>query len=168
MSESACMPTDAMLDASALRAQRADDGGLTVTLGDDNYEGVKVRRAFPLESPFEFIGLFASDGSEIGVVERVGDLDTQTAEALREELGRTYFLPVITDIDNLTEAFGVLQADIETSSGSRHIEIRGYRSKIRILSSNRALIEDAEGNRYELRNYHKLPRITRKILGLGM
>ena len=55
---------------------------------------------------------------------------------------------------------------METSSGPRRIEIRNIRSHIRVLSRNRALIEDAEGNRYELRDFHRLPAVTREVFGL--
>ena len=55
---------------------------------------------------------------------------------------------------------------METSSGPRELEIRGIRSNIRLLSKNRALIEDVEGNRYELRDWERLPKLTREILGL--
>ncbi|MCH7790062.1 MAG: DUF1854 domain-containing protein, partial [Acidobacteria bacterium] len=61
---------------------------------------------------------------------------------------------------------GVVYADVETSSGPRQLEIRQIRTNIRLLSKNRALIEDVEGNRYELRDWGRLPKLTREILGL--
>ena len=82
------------------------------------------------------------------------------------ELSKIYFLPVITDITSIGEDHAVLHADVETSSGPRHLEVRQIRTNIRLLSKNRALIQDVEGNRYELRDYAKLPKLTREILGL--
>ena len=62
--------------------------------------------------------------------------------------------------------FRSVHADVETTSGARQIEIRGIRSSIRVLSRNRALVEDAEGNRYELSDFRLLSKLTREILGL--
>ena len=67
---------------------------------------------------------------------------------------------------HIGEEFGVVHADVETTSGARQIEIRGIRSSIRVLSRNRALVEDADGNRYELTDYRNLQKMTREILGL--
>ena len=93
-------------------------------------------------------------------------LDSDSRAALDEQLALTYFLPKITDVTHIGEEFGVVFADVETTSGARQIEIRGIRSSIRVLSRNRALVEDAEGNRYELSDYRSLPKITREVLGL--
>ena len=85
---------------------------------------------------------------------------------LKEALHRTYFLPVIEGISHIREEYGVILADLETSSGPRRIEIRGYRRNVRPLSRGRVLIEDVDGNRYELRDWSRLPKRTREILGL--
>ena len=157
---------EGVLDPAAIRIERSAAGTLTVVVGDDRYEDVNVRRAFPLQTNDAFIGLTAADGEEIGIIEQVADLEHSTREALEAELGRIYFLPRITNFADLGEEYGVIHADVETTSGPRHIEIRGIRSNIRILSSKRALIEDTDGNRYELRDYAQLPKLTREILGL--
>ena len=66
----------------------------------------------------------------------------------------------------LGEEHSVIYMEVETSSGPRTIYVRGYRNKIRALPGNRALIEDVEGNRYEVRNLDSFPKLTRDILGL--
>lgn len=157
---------DAFLDPSTVRIRRTERGMLSVDIGADTYEDVSVRRAFPLQAADTLIGLFDGDGEELGILERPEQLDSDSRTALDEQLSITYFLPKITAVVNLTEDFGVVQADVETTSGARQIEIRGIRSSIRVLTRHRALIEDAEGNRYELSDYRTLPKITREILGL--
>ena len=155
------------LAADRLRIRRTDRGLLAVTIGDgDEVEDVSVRRAFPLEAADAYIGLFDHEGTELGILESLDGLDADSRTTLEDQLALTYFLPRIVDISNLGEEYGVVYADVETTSGPRHIEIRGIRSSIRVLSRRRALIEDAEGNRYELTDFSKLPKITREILGL--
>ncbi len=160
------LPEDGMLEPSSVRIERSAAGTMTVHVGDDRYEDVQVRRAFPLEMADAFIGLTTTDGDELGMIEAVDTLESSSREALEAELARIYFLPIITGFSDLGEEYGVVHADVETTSGPRHIEIRGIRANIRILSRHRALIEDTSGNRYELQDYHLLPKLTREILAL--
>ena len=157
---------DAFLDTSQLQLYRSARGQLTMRLGVEEFEDLSVRRAFPLEMPTRYIGLALPGGEEVGVLEDVEDLDEASRQVLDEELAKTYFLPVITDITSIGEEHAVLHADVETTNGPRHLEVRQIRTNIRLLSKNRALIQDVEGNRYELRDYAELPKLTREILGL--
>lgn len=166
MSDSNALPDVGFLDAKSIRFERTEARTLTLRIGEDCYEDVTVRRAFPLEMADAFIGLFAADGEEIGLIEDLAPIEADSRRVLDDELQRTYFLPVITNFGDIGEEFGVVHADVQTTSGPRHIEIRGIRSNIRLLSRQRALIEDTDGNRYELRDMRQLPKLTREILGL--
>jgi hypothetical protein len=166
MSETGEVYQGKLLDPKALRLVRSPRGSLLVRLGDQEYRDLTIRRAFPLEVPDRFIGFSMPDGQELGLLESPDELDADSRAALFEELERVYFCPVILRIRDIGEEFGVLHADLETSSGPRQVEVRELRASIRVLSGHRALIEDVEGNRYELRDWHLLPRLTREILGL--
>ena len=157
---------DDFLESEQVQLFRSPRGQLSLRTSWEVHEEVSVRLAFPLDAPRQFVSFFAVDGSDLGMVERVDDLEESSRQLLEEELAKTYFLPVITNIDDIVEEFGVVEANIQTTSGPRHIEIRRIRQSIRLLPRNRALIEDAAGNRYELRDRHRLPRLTRDIMGL--
>ncbi|MFH1566707.1 MAG: DUF1854 domain-containing protein [Gemmatimonadota bacterium] len=159
-------PADKNLDPAQVRFARTRRGQLQMTVAGQAYEEVRLRRAFPLEIPDRYLGFFLPDGSEVGLLASPDGLDEESRKVLTAELERTYFLPVITAVGKIGEEFGVVHADVETTSGPRQIEIRGIRSSIRVLSRQRALVEDATGNRYELRDYHRLSKLTREILGL--
>lgn len=156
----------AALDPSAVRIRPNGRALLTVETGGERFDDVSVRRAFPLEVADAFIGLFDADGEEIGLLESVDGLEEESRSALEDQLALTYFLPVITSIERIGEEYGVVLADVETTRGPRRIEVRGIRANIRVLSRGRALIEDTDGNRYELRDFHRLPAVTREVLGL--
>ncbi len=155
-----------LLDPGQLRCTRSARGSLVVKVGALEHQGVEVRRAFPLEAAGRYIGFFLADGTELGLLENPEHLDAQSQQVLREELDKIYFRPIITQIHDIGEEFGVVFIEVETSRGPRRLEIRGIRTSIRPLSGYRALVEDVDGNRYELRDWHQLPRVTREILGL--
>ncbi|MBI2502879.1 MAG: DUF1854 domain-containing protein [Candidatus Latescibacteria bacterium] len=154
------------LDPARVRFYRSARGNLVMRLGEAEHQGVEVRRAFPLEAADGLIGFFLADGSELGLIADPGRLDPTSRQVLIEELDKIYFRPVITHIRTIGEEFGVVDIEVDTTYGPRHLEIRGIRDSIRMLSGRRALVVDVDGNRYELRDWHLFPKLTREILGL--
>lgn len=157
---------DLELDAGKLRFSRNARGGLVLRIDGDEHESVNLRLAFPLEAEEEFIGIFLTDGTELGMLSRLADLDDDSQEVLREELRKIYFRPRVITIGTIVEEHGVLRGEIETTSGPRPLEIRGWRENVRLLSGGRAIIQDVDGNRYLIDDWHKLPKLTKDILGL--
>ena len=157
---------DFLLDPQKVRFSRSERGSLILTLDGEEYTDIKIRRAFPLEESDRYIGVFAAEDQELGIIEDPQQLDDQSRQALRDELDKIYFQPQVLAFNSLDEEFGVLRGQIETTSGPRQLEIRGYRTNVRMLSGSRAVIEDVDGNRYLIANWRTLPRRTREILGL--
>jgi hypothetical protein len=157
---------DMTLIPERLRLFRSPRGDVTASIDGDEYPNVTVRRAFPLETSTQFIGFFREDGEELGVLPDAEQLDAESRRLLYDELDNVYFRPVITNIDDIGEDFGTVGMAVQTTSGPRQIEIRQLRKNVRPLSGNRLLIEDTEGNRYELPDTHKLPKRQRDVLGL--
>lgn len=157
---------DFLLDPQKVRFSRSERGSLILKLDGEEYTDIKIRRAFPLEESDRYIGVFAAEDQELGTIEDPQQLDDQSRQALRDELDKIYFQPQVLAFNSLDEEFGVLRGQIETTSGPRQLEIRGYRTNVRMLSGSRAVIEDVDGNRYLIANWRALPRRTREILGL--
>lgn len=157
---------DFLLDPEKMRFHRSQRGSLILELDGEEHTDLKIRRAFPLEEANRFIGIFSSDGDELGMLEDPQDLEEQSRQALLDELDKIYFHPVILAFNSLDEELGVLRGEIETTSGPRQLEICGYRQNVRMLSGGRAIIEDVDGNRYLIENWRTLPQTTREILGL--
>ena len=157
---------DFLLDPQKVRFSRSERGSLIFKLDGEEYTNLKIRRAFPLEESDRYIGVFAAEDQELGIIEDPQQLDDQSRQALRDELDKIYFQPQVLAFDELDEEFGVLRGQIETTSGPRQLEIRGYRTNVRMLSGSRAVIEDVDGNRYLIADWRALPRRTREILGL--
>jgi len=155
-----------ILDADKVRFRRNARGGLLLEIEGEEHESVNLRLAFPLEAEEDFIGVFETDGTELGMLERLADLDPASQEVVREELRKIYFRPKVVTIGKIVEEHGVLRGEIETTSGPRPLEIRGWRENVRILSGDRAIIQDVDGNRYLVDDWRQLPKLTREILGL--
>jgi len=127
--------------------------------GDRVYPAVEAAMSFPLTEPEQFVSFCETgDGNgdkEIGIVEDIKKLDSTSRKVLKEELKRTYFMPRITKINQMKEFHGIMKFDVETDKGTREFETR-HKEDIRKLSGGCIIIKDADGNRYEIKNYRKL------------
>ena len=120
---------------------------------------VEAVMGFPLTYSDHFISFVEiKDGKkdkEVGMVEDVKKLDSKSRKVLRAELRRSYFMPRITKINCMKETHGIMKFDVETNKGQREFETK-YKEDIRSMPGSRIIIRDADGNRYEVRDYQKL------------
>ena len=158
--------TEYDLSDSQISFRRSSRGNLVMQLNEKSYTGVKLRRAFPLEIGTDYIGFFDTEGKEIGILKTLDALDYDSKKEIEKELEKVYFQPQILAFNHLDEEFGVLRGEIETTRGPRSLEIRGYRTNVRILSEKRAIVVDVDGNRYLIEDWPSLPQRIREILGL--
>lgn len=152
------------LDAKDVKIYRNKLDDLVMGLSDGStYEKVRAMCAFPLSSPYEFIIFRDEEDDEIGLIESVKELSSDSKEVLCEELQKAYFIPKITQIKDLEEKYGVSQWEVETDKGTHTFSVKN-REEIRLRSSGRVLIKDADGSRYEIPNYRKLDAKSKALL----
>ena len=132
--------------------------------GDQTYSRVRVKRAFPLTCDDCFIVVQDRDGKEIGSLARLDALDRDSRQAVEDELERAYFTPRIQRIAKVTVANRVPRWEVETDRGPRAFEIYSSRRDVRLLDDGRILVQDADGNRYEIPDYRLLEPASRALV----
>ena len=149
-----------ILDPKKVRVHK--DGFNKVKLsikGEKEYPEVKPVMGFPLTNPDSFISFVEmKDGKkdkEIGIIEDIKKIDSKSRKVLKEELRKEYFMPRITKIIRMKEFHGIMKFNVETDKGEREFETR-YKEDIRKLRGGCVVIRDADGNRYEIKDYRKL------------
>ena len=144
------------LDPSKVSIARNAFEELVVQLPDGTtHTKVEPVRSFPINETSRYIALLDDEGNEIGIVEDVKKLTSQSRDVLMEELQKRYFMPKITKINSLEGHFGVTEWNVETAQGDVEFGMRS-RYDIVTLENGRVLIKDVDGNRYEIENYNKL------------
>ncbi|MDE0426347.1 MAG: DUF1854 domain-containing protein [Candidatus Poribacteria bacterium] len=144
------------LEAAKIKIARNSFEELTVELPDGTtYTNVEAIRSFPLTDSNKYISLLDSEEKEIGIIQDIKQLPRESEKVLRSELQKRYFLPKITKIHSLDGEFGVTQWVVETNRGPVTFGMR-TRYDVVSLENGRVLIKDADGNRYEIENYHRL------------
>lgn len=132
--------------------------------GDGVHAQVQVRRGFPLSAEGRFLSVRDRDGSELGIIRDVGELDRESARVLVVELERIYFVPRIVRVNHIEERFHIPRWEVETDRGPRVFEIRTGRSDVRVLAAGRILIRDADGNPYEIPDYRRLDAASQALI----
>ena len=132
--------------------------------GGGTYAGVRVKRAFPLTRDDCFIVVQDREGGEIGSLARLDELDRASRQVVEGELDRAYFTPRIQRITKVTVAYRVPRWEVETDRGPRAFEIYSSRRDIRHLGGGRVLVQDADGNRYEIPDYRRLEPASRALV----
>ena len=133
-------------------------------VGDQTYSRVRVKRAFPLTRDDCFIVVQDRKGKEIGSLARLDALDRDSRQAVEDELERAYFTPRIQRIAKVTVANRVPRWEVETDRGPRAFEIYSSRRDVRLLGDGRILVQDADGNRYEILDYRRLDPASQALV----
>jgi len=136
----------------------------------DEFERIIILRAFPVTNPNEFLSVREPDSrkmgraKEIGMIRYMSDFDEETVKLFLEELDRRYFSPQLTKINSVKDKFGYLYWEAETSAGHVTFIMNNPFSNIRVLEDNRIIMNDIDGNIFEITDPTKLdPASYRKI-----
>lgn len=148
-----------VLDPPAVRLFRTSLTDTTVRAtidGDRSWRDVRVARAFPLSDPDRFIGLRDGDDKDIGIFETLHGLDSESRAVIDEELDRRYFTPQITKVHSVSEEFGVVTWDVDTTKGRRRFLVRNLKDSTFTLGASRVMMTDVDSNRYEIPDAYTL------------
>ena len=129
---------------------------LVLERGAESMAGIQLRRGFPFSAAERFISVRDREDRELGIIGDLKALDPESRRLVEQELEQLYFTPRITAIKRIEERFHVPRWEVETDRGPRTFEIRSGRNDLRLLPGGRILIRDADGNQYEIPDYHRL------------
>jgi 6-pyruvoyl-tetrahydropterin synthase len=151
------------LDTDKIRIYRDEDGELKLRNSRD-YTIKKAMRSFPLTHPWRYIAFLDEKDNEIGIIENVNELEKASREVLKDELERTYFVPVITKINEIKEEFGIFIWKTETDRGPRTFEV-AHRERVK-KAGNHFFIKDADGNLYKIDNVENLDEHSKGLIDI--
>jgi hypothetical protein len=154
------------VDASQVRATKPEGSAhLRVELVDDLVIlHARVKRAFPLSKPREYLSLQTSDNKEVAVLRSMDGLDSDTMKLFESELDRRYFTPVITRIDILRQEAGMWRFVVETQRGMAEFYVRNWRDNAHEITLNRWQINSVDGGRFEIENLEALDKGSQNLM----
>jgi hypothetical protein len=130
---------------------------------DTEHVDVKPVPVFPVSRAADYVSFLDSKDKEVLLLRDPEELDCESRTVLRDELGRTYFVPRITQIYQIEDAHGAARWEVETNRGYRVFDIRD-REDVRVIRQTRVLLQDADGNRFEIDDITELDERSQRLL----
>ena len=147
---------------------RTDGGFVALKFGEKEYSRVGVYLTFPLTMPEEYISIREADekAKEIGIIEKLSQLDKEQQDMIREQIKLRYFMPTITKVLDIKDEYGYAYWNVTTSFGACRFTTRMSGDAVINLGESRMLVTDIDGNRYEIPDFYQLSVAERKKLDL--
>ena len=147
---------------------RTDGGFVALKFGEKEYSRIGVYLTFPLTEPEEYISIREADekAKEIGIIEKLSELDKDQQEMIREQIKLRYFMPTIVKVLDIKDEYGYAYWNVTTSFGACRFTTRMSGDAVIFLGESRLMVTDIDGNRYEIPDFYKLSVGERKKLDL--
>jgi hypothetical protein len=153
-----------IVDANRLKIWRDEFRRLHVVVdGETEHVDLKPAPVFPISGAADYLSFLDEKGREVLLLRDPNGLDPASKCVLAEELSRAYFVPKITCIYEIEDAHGAARWDVETDRGYRVFDVRD-REDVRMIGSGRILLQDVDGNRYEIEDASALDERSRRLL----
>ncbi len=148
--------------------ERTGGGFVRMTVAGKDYSRIAVHRCCPHSDPNAYISIREpeGDGKEIGLIENLADLPAGTREMLEEQMALRYFAPKIQKIHAIKEEYGYSYWDVTTDKGRCRFTVRMGGGSVYTIGSNRYLVNDLDGNRFEIPDLYALSAKEIKKLDL--
>ena len=147
---------------------RTDGGFVALKFGEKEYSRIGVYLTFPLTEPEEYISIREADekAKEIGIIEKLSELDKDQQEMIREQIKLRYFMPTIVKVLDIKDEYGYAYWNVTTSFGACRFTTRMSGDAVIFLGESRLMVTDIDGNRYEIPDFYKMSIGERKKLDL--
>ncbi len=147
---------------------RTEGGFVSLEFGDRKYDRVGIYLTFPLTEPEEYISVREADekAKEIGIIEKLSQLEKDQQDMIREQIRLRYFMPVITKVLDIKDEYGYAYWNVTTSFGACRFTTRMSGDAVILLGEARMMVTDIDGNRYEIPDFYRLSVTERKKLDL--
>ncbi|MBS4218448.1 DUF1854 domain-containing protein [Bacillus sp. FJAT-49711] len=125
---------------------------LTIRVDGKVFPAVYLHCSFPHMNNRIFISVRTGEKEEIGIIKSLDEFPSEIVSLLEEHINLRYFAPEITKINKINEEFGYSYWDTETSSGNCYFTVRSGRGNVTVVTTNRVLITDVDGNRFIIKD----------------
>lgn len=139
-------------------------GRLVLSLSDGTmHEGVIPMRAYPVQSPQEFVALMSTEGKEVLWIERLAEVPEDIRALVNEEIASREVMPVIQQLTKVSTYSTPSTWEVVTDRGPTKFILKGEED-IRRLNGGTLIITDSHGLRFYVADMQQLDKHSRRIL----
>ncbi|WP_240538389.1 DUF1854 domain-containing protein [Rhodoferax sp. PAMC 29310] len=152
------------MNKSRFQLTRDAFGRLVLTNAEGEvFEGVVPVRAYPIQAPQDGVALVATDGHEVGWLDRLTDAPAPVQALIQEALDTREFMPEIQDIVSVTSFSTPCTWSVKTDRGDTRFVLRGDED-IRRVGPTVLLVTDSHGIQFKIRDLSLLSKESRRIM----
>lgn len=130
---------------------------LSLTVDGEEHPVVYLHCSFPHTNRTVYISARTVENKEVGMIKSLDDFPQDTVKLLEEQIRIRYFAPEITKVVKIREEFGYSYWETETNSGFCRFTVRSGGGNVKLVTQNRLLISDVDGNRFVIPDLDALP-----------
>ncbi|MGM0884612.1 MAG: DUF1854 domain-containing protein [Bacillota bacterium] len=149
-------------ELNEIRLFRSPDRILHVELEGKCYDRVTIVRCFPYTMPDRFISVRSADGGEIAMIQDLNILEEESFQVVREELHRTYMIPIVKQILSVKKRGTEWHLRVETNYGPAELVMDNLHENIQPVTDSRWMVTDNEGRRFELSDPDRMDARSRE------
>lgn len=120
-------------------------------------------RMFPISDPEHWVALCDPSGKEVLCLEDLAILSPASRLLLENELASREFIPVIERVHHVSSLSEPCEWDVETDRGRTRFVLKSEEDVHR-LGANSAILIDAHGTRYLVRDSRRLDAVSRQYV----
>lgn len=133
------------------------DSEKIAAMENKEFSRVLLSRCFPFELTEGFLSVTSEDGTEIGIIKSLKDLSEESITACRNELGRKYFTRKILTVEKVREKYGYTTWNVTAEEGKVTFTVHDTYRSITKVTADHLLINDINGNIFEIESLEALP-----------
>ncbi|HHU92500.1 MAG TPA: DUF1854 domain-containing protein [Halanaerobiaceae bacterium] len=152
-----------LLAGKELKISKDQEGNLGLEIKGELYDKIEVKRTFPYSYKDKYILLKDKEGKEIGILEYLAELESESRQLLEEELEKVYYIPQIQQVLNIEYRMRTPIWTVKTDRGRVSFEL-ARRSDAKFINARHLVIKDAAGSRYEVLDYSKLDARSQELI----
>jgi hypothetical protein len=138
---------------------------LRLTVDEDrSYLKVGIMRAFPLSEAKRFLSVRDDANKEVGLIVDPVQLSAENRKLVEEDIERRYFVPRVKRIVTSKERFGTVDWTMETDRGLCKFTTRNLRENVQRPAPGRIILNDVDGNRYDIHDLDELDHESQEML----
>lgn len=130
---------------------------------ESGWQAVTAKACFPWSSPEGHLSLLDSEGKELGLLNSMQVLESDSKLALERALSEAQFCFVITEVLALAEEFELWNWSVDTMSGPRKFQTKINHWPM-LMPDGQVLIRDLHGDSYVIEQVEKLPVESQKLI----
>ena len=139
-----------------------ENGFTAMKYGEDVYKRVKLLRSCPQTKPYEYVCVFDEENKEIGIIEKLEQLDKESLEVAKKELSDRYFCPEITEIVSVKDRAGRFFFDCKIGEYKKNFTVKDISRNVFNVNGVIRMV-DVDGNRYIVR-FDKISKKSKRLI----